>query len=103
MAKKRKKKRRRRLGPRFTREQKAEAVALLERGDVTAEQLAADLGVSSRSLQRWKKEREESEGATPLTSAEREELKRLRKQVKRQQQSIEILKKARAFMAKERG
>ena len=39
---------------------------------------------------------------TPLTKDEREELKRLRKQVKRQQQSIEILKKARAFMAKER-
>lgn len=89
-------------GPRFTREQKADAVELLERGDVTVEQLAESLGVSVRTLWRWKEVIEESEAATPLTKGERLELKRLRKQVKRQQASIEILKKARAFMAKDK-
>ncbi|MEU0204005.1 MULTISPECIES: hypothetical protein [unclassified Streptomyces] len=36
-----------------------------------------------------------------LTSAEREELKRLRREVREQQQTIEILKKATAFFVKE--
>ncbi|MCD9898968.1 hypothetical protein LUR56_00295 [Streptomyces sp. MT29] len=39
--------------------------------------------------------------AETLTSAEREELKRLRKEVREQQQTIEILKKATAFFVKE--
>jgi transposase-like protein len=45
-------------------------------------------------------ERGESESGE-LTSAEREELKRLRKEVREQQQTIEILKKATAFFVKE--
>jgi len=89
-------------GPQFTEEQKADAVRLLERGDVSAEQIAEGLGVSSRSLRRWKKELEESEAATPLTKEERAELKRLRKKVELQAQKIEILKKARTFMAERR-
>jgi transposase len=36
-----------------------------------------------------------------LTSAEREELKRLREEVREQQQTIEILKEATAFFVKE--
>jgi transposase len=36
-----------------------------------------------------------------LTSAEREELKRLRKENREQQQTIEILEKANAFFVKE--
>ncbi|MFH9016407.1 hypothetical protein ACH4C6_34260 [Streptomyces sp. NPDC017943] len=40
-------------------------------------------------------------GSGELTSAEREELKRLRKEVCEQQQTIEILKKATAFFVKE--
>ena len=89
-------------GPHFTREQKADAVRLLERGDVSPEQLAEGLGVSVRSLRRWKRALEESEGATPLTQEERAELKLLRKQVEVQKEEIEILKKARTFMAKRR-
>lgn len=89
-------------GPHFTREQRADAVRLLERGDVSPDQLAQGLGVSVRTLRRWRRGLEESEGATPLTKEERAELKLLRKQVEIQKQEIEILKKARTFMAKRR-
>jgi transposase-like protein len=89
-------------GPQFTQEQKADAVRLLERGDVSAEQIAEGLGVSARSLRRWRIDLEESEAATPLTKEERAELKRLRKRVEVQEQEIEILKKARTFMAERR-
>jgi len=50
---------------RFSREQKADAVRVLERGDVTADQLAESLGVSARSLRRWRAQFEEQEAATP--------------------------------------
>ncbi|WFB88571.1 MULTISPECIES: hypothetical protein [Streptomyces] len=40
-------------------------------------------------------------GSAELTSAEREELKRLRREVREQQQTIEILKEATAFFVKE--
>ncbi|WP_425587964.1 transposase, partial [Streptomyces marokkonensis] len=56
------------------------------------------------SLRGWyrkaKADRGEGESGE-LTSAEREELKRLRKEVREQQQTIEILKKATAFFVKE--
>ena len=89
-------------GPQFTEEMRADAVRILEHGDVTAEQIAEGLGVSVRSLFRWRKAAEESEGTTPLTKEERAELKRLRKKVELQQQELEILKKARTFLAKHR-
>ncbi|MFI1337578.1 hypothetical protein ACH4U7_47330 [Streptomyces sp. NPDC020845] len=42
-------------------------------------------------------------GAGDLTSAEREELRRLRRQNVEQQKTIEILKKAAAFFAQDSG
>ncbi len=70
----------------------------------TVTAVARELGISSESLRGWyrrvKVDRGEGEGSE-LTSAEREELKRLRKEVREQQQTIEILKKATAFFVKE--
>ncbi|MER6417027.1 transposase [Streptomyces humidus] len=66
--------------------------------------MARELGISSESLRGWyrkaKTDRGEGESGE-LTSAEREELKRLRKENREQQQTIEILKKATAFFVKE--
>jgi transposase len=89
-------------GPHYTPEQKADAVRLLEQGDVNAEQIARGLGISVRSLRRWKRAIEMSEGTTPSIADERAELERLRKRVELRDQEIEILKAARAFMAKYR-
>ncbi|MEW1660734.1 transposase [Streptomyces sp. NPDC093707] len=70
----------------------------------TVTAVARELGISSESLRGWyrraKADRGEGESGE-LTSAEREELKRLRKEVREQQQTIEVLKKATAFFVKE--
>jgi transposase len=66
--------------------------------------VARELGISSESLRGWYRnaKTDRGEGETgELTSAEREELKRLRKENREQQQTIEILKKATAFFVKE--
>jgi transposase len=65
--------------------------------------VAASLGVSAQSLRNWARQaaidrRERGDG---LTSAEREELRELRKRVKRLVQERDILKHATAFFARE--
>jgi transposase len=95
-------KKRKRIGPHFTKEAKMKAIELLERGDVTAVQLSRDLGVSERTLYRWKIDVPQAEGAERLTAAERQKLKRLEKENERLKLEVEILKKARTFSANRR-
>ncbi|GAA5705938.1 transposase [Streptomyces avermitilis] len=89
---------------RYTEEFKRDAIALVDSSGRTVTAVARELGISSESLRGWyrraKADRDEGESGE-LTSAEREELKRLRKEVREQQQTIEILKKATAFFVKE--
>jgi transposase len=86
----------------WTEEAKREAVALLDRGDATVEQVAAELGVSEKSLQRWRAEFEEEEKETPMTAEERRQFARLRKENERLRMECEILKKAATFFARHR-
>lgn len=95
-------KKKKRIGPHFAKEAKMQAIELLERGDVTAVQLSKDLGVSERTLYRWKVEAQQAEGAERLTAAERQKLKRLEKENERLKLEVEILKKARTFSANRR-
>ncbi|MEU0163757.1 transposase, partial [Streptomyces sp. NPDC006261] len=63
----------------------------------TVTAVARELGISSESLRGWyrRAKADQGEGAPgELTSAEREELRRLRRENREQQQTIEILKKA---------
>ena len=91
------KKKERRGATGFTAEAKAQAVALLDRGDVTQEKLAAELGISLRTLSRWKKALEEADEATPLTADERREHKRLKRENERLHEELAILKKFATF------
>ncbi len=89
----------------FTDEFKARAVRLVVDEGRTVAQVARDLDLSESALGRWvERARADVEQSKrgPLTSAEREELTRLRRQVKELQEDREILKKAAAFFAKER-
>ena len=66
--------------------------------------VARELGINQQTLSRWLKQAEIDEGGGPegaLTTAEREELQRLRRENKRLQEERDILKKATAFFAKE--
>ena len=88
----------------FTAEFKAEAVGLCKVGDRSINQVAKALDLTETALRSWVKRSDIDVGNGPpggLTTAEREELTRLRRENKRLQMEREILKKAAAFFAKE--
>jgi transposase len=82
---------------------RAEAVRLARSGVKPIAQIAADLGVSDPTLRHWVKQTQLDAGerADGLTSEEREELRRLRREVRVLTEEREILKKAASFFARE--
>src|SRR3954454_23223815 len=83
---------------------RAEAVRLARSSEKTIPALAADLGVSSEALRHWLRQDAADAGRGQpgeLTTDEREERRRLRREVKTLQQEREILRKAAASFAKE--
>ena len=87
----------------FTSEFKAEIVELCQRGDRSVGQVARDFDLTETAVREWVKqaERDAGERQDGLTSKEREELAELRRDNRRLQQDVEILKRATAFFAKE--
>ena len=74
---------------------RAEAVRLARGSDKSIPALAADLGVSSEALRHWLRQADADEGRGPpgdLTTDEREELRRLRRENHVLKQEREILK-----------
>jgi len=88
----------------FTAEQKAEAVKIFRESGKPLTRVATDLGLSHTALRSWVKQAEIDEGKGPagaLTSEEKAELSRLRRENKQLTQENAFLKKASAFFAKE--
>ena len=87
----------------FTEEFKAGAVRLVLDEGKTIAQVARDLGLAPNGLGRWVSQAraDRSQGKTGLTTEERAELARLRKENRELRMEREILKKAAAFFAKE--
>jgi len=89
----------------FTKEFKAEAARLV-RGGRTVAEVARELDLTETALGSWVRQAKVDAGrGSPgeLTSAEREELQRLRREVRSLREDREILRKAAAFFAKENG
>jgi transposase len=86
----------------YAKEFKRGAIALARSGERPVREVAQELGIAESCLRRWLKQdqldrRERDDG---LTSAEREELRQLRRENARLRQEKEILRKAAAFFAK---
>ena len=90
----------------FTKAFKAETVRLVVDGKRTIGEVARDLDLTESALRLWVHQAEVDAGRGKpgeLTTAEREELQQLRREVKTLRLEREILKKAAAFFAKENG
>jgi len=93
-----------RTHPPYPPEFRAEAVRLARSSAKSLPVLAADLGISSEALRHWlRRDTADAGRGQPgdLTTDEREELRRLRREVKTLQQEREILRKAAAYFAKD--
>lgn len=88
----------------FTTEFKAEAVRLVLDSGKSVPTVARELDLTETALRNWVRQAEVDAGrGAPgaLTSEEREELGRLRRETRTLRMEREILKKAAAFFAKE--
>jgi len=87
----------------YPREFREGALQLVREGDRPVAQIALELGIAESCLRRWIKQDELDRGQRDdgPTTAEREELRRLRRENARLKQEKEILRKAAAFFARE--
>lgn len=87
----------------FTPEFKAEVVALVRQTGKTAGAVAKEMDLTETAVREWVKQAERDEGvrADGLTSEERAELARLRKELRDAREERDILKRAVAFFARE--
>src|SRR3954454_24677495 len=91
-----------RTRPPYPDEFRREAVQMLRAGR-SPQELAEALGVSAQTLRNWRRqaERDRGERDDGLTSDERDELRRLRRENARLKQERDLLKRAAAFFAAE--
>ena len=94
-----------RTRPPYPEEFRREAIELARISSKSQRQIAEDLGISDVTLRNWIKQAERDAGQRPdgLSSDEREELHRLRRENQTLRMEREILKKAAAFFARETG
>lgn len=88
--------------PSYSQEFRRRAVELLESSGKSVPALARELGVSPQTLRNWRGRTEIDKGrAEGVSSDERDELRRLRRENKTLREEREILRKAAAFFARE--
>jgi transposase len=87
--------------PAYPEQFRREALELV-RGGRSIPDVAGSLGVSPQSLRNWRRQddRDRGERDDGLTSVEREELRELKRRVKRLEQERDILKRATALFAR---
>lgn len=85
----------------FSEEYKEQAVKLVLEQGLSQRQACQDLGLGASTLDKWVREaKSQSKQESGLPESEKEELKRLRKEVHTLRMERDILKKATAYFAK---
>lgn len=89
--------------PPYPQEFRQRAVELARLREKPVMELARDLGISETCLRNWiaQADRDEGRRTDGLTTAEREELVRLRRELRVAKLEVEILKRAAAYFAQE--
>ena len=88
--------------PPYSLEFRLEAVRLLRSSNRTIPLLAKELGCSPQSLRNWSRQLDVDDGDRDgLNTAERDELRRLRRELRIVTEEREILRKAAAFFAQD--
>ena len=88
--------------PPYAPQFRTEAVRLVKESGKSKSRIAADLGLSYETLRKWVRQAEIDEGQREgLTTDERQELRRLRRENWILREERDILKKAAAFFAQE--
>ena len=86
----------------FTPEFKADIVDRCRAGDRTISQVARDFDLTETAVRAWVNQAETDAGDRPgLTTEERAELTRLRRENRSLKEDVEVLKRATVFFAKE--
>ena len=88
----------------FSKQFKSDVVRLIKEGGKSVEEVCRDHKLHNSSVYEWLRQTEVDAGgglSGALTTAEREELSRLRKQVRELEMERLFLKKAAAFFARE--
>jgi len=86
----------------FSKEFKRDAVELVRSSGKSIASVARDLDLTESALREWVRQADVDEGRRDgLTTAEREELARLRKENRTLREERDILKRAAAFFARE--
>jgi transposase len=86
----------------FTPEFKAEIVERCREGDRSIAQVAKDFNLVESAVRRWVEQADIDAGQRDgLTSGEQEELRELRRENRRLQGDVDLLKRAMAFFARE--
>ena len=87
---------------RYPDEFRQRAIALARSGDKPVAHIAADLGIATSCLRRWMKQDDIDGGRRDgLSTDERAELVRLRRELRTAKMENEILRRAAAYFAKE--
>ena len=88
----------------YTKEQKMEAVNLVKVSGQSIAQVSRDLGIPSNTLWNWVNRKRIDAGEGPpeaMTTSERDELRKLRRENRKLRMERDFLKKAAAFFAKD--
>ena len=86
----------------FPAEFKRDVVTVARRGDLTRGEVATDFGISEQTVIRWMQQADIDDWIKDgLTTAEQSEMVQLRRDKRRLEMEVEILRRATAFFARE--